>query len=133
MSPNCKCGGKFISTDIFHPCGTSPDTGHTLYSTVRIKPGYASWECNKCGKPQVQKLRVSKRIYPHPDLIAAVKAVDKKAANWLKKGFSKEEADYIELTNQNTTLDCAFVWEDTPQGNAYWHKIYELIYGYPLI
>lgn len=133
MNPNCKCGGKFISIDNFPVCGTHPDTGHTLYSTVRIKPGYASWECNRCGKSQTQKLRVSKRIYPHPELIAAVEAVDKKAAAWLRNGFNKKEAEHIRLADHSTTLNYAFVWDDTPQGHDYWHSIYKRIYGHPLI
>ena len=55
---NCKCGGKFKSTDIVIPVVYE---NRVIYDTIRIIIGYASWKCNKCFKLQQQKLRVANK------------------------------------------------------------------------
>lgn len=59
MNPNCKCGGRYVSID---PVRGTWDTNYfrIIYTMTRLRPGHATWKCNKCGKIQVQKLRQAK-------------------------------------------------------------------------
>ena len=57
----CKCGGRFISID---PVKSSPHPNNpklSLFTQTRLKAGEARWECDNCGKIQIQRLRKSKR------------------------------------------------------------------------
>ena len=56
---NCKCGGKFKSIDSV--IAVPYKYNITVYETIRILEGYASWSCNKCSKLQQQKLRVANK------------------------------------------------------------------------
>lgn len=59
MNPNCKCGGRFRSLDPVKEV-RAPGSAHSLYQTVRLVPGYATWRCDTCKKLQRQKLRQAK-------------------------------------------------------------------------
>lgn len=59
MNHTCKCGGRMRSIDPVVPAGKSAQ-GHTLYATVRLEEGKATFRCEKCGKRAQQGLRKPK-------------------------------------------------------------------------
>lgn len=61
MNHTCKCGGRVRPIDILEPVIID---GRECYKDVRIKPGFASFQCDRCGKRAEQKLRVSKKGTP---------------------------------------------------------------------
>lgn len=60
MVHTCKCGGRMRCIDPNIP-EYSTKYGRILYTTVRIKPGFATFQCDKCGKRAEQGLRLTKR------------------------------------------------------------------------
>lgn len=58
MNPKCRCGGHFKSIDPVQPVRWGVQT---YYTTIRRTPGVASWQCDKCGVLQEQRLRQPKR------------------------------------------------------------------------
>lgn len=53
-------------------------------------------------------------------LVAKVRLIDTKAANWLVRNRDVEKYDIIQNTD---ILACSFIWDDTPQGYLYWANI----------
>jgi len=54
MNHTCKCGGRIRSADETKPVVVN---GRTCYQDVRVKPGFASFYCDRCNKRSEQKLR----------------------------------------------------------------------------
>ena len=57
----CKCGGAYRDDDTT-VAEYSREHRRVLYSTVRVRSGYATRKCDHCGKVREQKLRVAKEI-----------------------------------------------------------------------
>ena len=59
MPRKCICGGRYKSADHTFIVGKDTTGRFDIYDTERIKPGYATFKCNRCGHTASQKLRVA--------------------------------------------------------------------------
>ena len=79
---------------------------------------------------QKKVLKEMKKEYKErfKQFIAAVRAIDCKAAGYLGRMEKKGLMTYIPYSSFHEELNGAFIWKDTKQGHDYWSDIHDKLY-----